>query len=141
VGSSWRSNVDLGAQMGHEGERDTQRQRIGRAAEQLVVSYLESLGWDIVATNLRIGRLELDIVAREGAVIVVVEVRTRGARSWTSGFGSISATKRLRVRRAGERLWRARYQHDPSAERMRFDAASVTFDDNGPRVEYARAAF
>jgi putative endonuclease len=127
--------------MGHEGEQDNQRQRLGRAAEQLVVAYLESLGWDIVAINLRLGKLELDIVAREGSVIVVVEVRTRSPRSWTTGFESISPAKRLRVRRAGERLWRARYLHDPTAERMRFDAASVTFDDDGPRVEYVRAAF
>jgi putative endonuclease len=127
--------------MGHEAGHDNHRQRIGRAAEQLVVSYLESLGWHIVAINLRVGRLELDIVAREGSVIVVVEVRTRSPRSWTTGFESISAAKRLRVRRAGERLWRTRYLHDPSAERMRFDAASVTFNDDGPHVEYVRAAF
>ena len=127
--------------MGHESAHDNHRQRIGRAAEQLVASYLESLGCDIVATNLRVGRLELDIVAREGTVILVVEVRTRSPRSWTTGFESISPSKRLRVRRAGERLWRARFRHDASVERMRFDAASVTFDDDGPRVEYARAAF
>ena len=40
----------------------------------------------MIATNLRIGRLELDVVARRADLIVVVEVRFRGAGSWTSGF-------------------------------------------------------
>jgi putative endonuclease len=113
----------------------------GRAAEQLVVEYLEGLGYEILGTNVRIGHLELDVVARDGAVIVVVEVRTRGRGAWTTAFESFSSEKRKRVRRAGERLWRMQFRRDRSAERMRFDAAAVTFDDDGPRIEYVRAAF
>ena len=95
-----------------------------------------------MATNLRIGRLELDVVARRGSLIVVVEVRTRGSGAWTSGFGSIDSKKRRRVRDAGERLWQRRYRNDESVERLRFDAASVTFGADGdPRIEYVEAAF
>lgn len=113
----------------------------GTAAERAVVEFLERAGAAIVATNLRVGRLELDVVAREGAVIVVVEVRTRGAGAWTSGFGSIDAEKRKRIRRAGERLWQRRYKHDLTVDRLRFDAASVTFHGGVASVEYVRAAF
>jgi putative endonuclease len=89
-----------------------------------------------------VGPYELDIVARDGKTVVIVEVRFRSARSLTSGFGSLSAAKRQRVRRAGERLWHAEYRHDPTIERMRFDAASVHFDRDGRAlVEYAMAAF
>lgn len=95
-----------------------------------------------MARNLRIGRLEIDIVAREGPVVIVVEVRTRGRTSWTRALGSLNAKKRLRVRRAGERLWRMRYRNDASVERLRYDAASVSFDDDGRVVvEYVKAAF
>jgi putative endonuclease len=117
------------------------RQALGSRAERAVVEYLERAGCAIVATNLRVGRLELDVVARDGAVIIVVEVRTRGSGAWTSGFGSIDAEKRRRIRRAGERLWQRRYRHDGSVERLRFDAASVSFDGEQAQVEYARAAF
>jgi putative endonuclease len=114
----------------------------GARAEAAVAAHLEALGYTIVATNLRVGKLELDVVAREGAVIVVVEVRTRGASAWTTGFGSIDGEKRRRIRRAGERLWQRRYKNDVSVDRLRFDAASVTFDAEGTaHVEYARAAF
>jgi putative endonuclease len=94
-----------------------------------------------VATNLRVGRLEIDVVAREGTVILVVEVRARGPGAWTRGFGSLDTPKRARIRRAAERLWQRRYRHDPSVERMRIDAASVTFTARGVRVEYVKAAF
>jgi len=105
------------------------------------VDFLRDRGCEIVATNLRVGRLELDIVAREGPVIAVVEVRSRGAGAWTSGLGSIDRQKRERIRRAGERLWDRRYKNDRSVERMRFDAASVTFEDGEPVIEYVPAAF
>lgn len=80
-------------------------------------------------------------MARRGPLIAVVEVRTRGAGALTRAFGSLDAAKRQRVRRAGERLWQRRYRHDASVERMRFDAASVTFVDGVARVEYVAAAF
>jgi putative endonuclease len=81
------------------------------------------------------------VVARQGPLIVVVEVRSRGPGALTRAFGSFDAAKRLRIRRAGERLWQRRYQNDPSAERLRFDAASVTFTGGTPAVEYVPAAF
>jgi hypothetical protein len=69
-------------------------------------------------------------------------VRARGPRSWTRALGSLDWQKRFRVRRAGERLWRARYRHDSTIERLRYDAASVTFDENGRAVvDYVKAAF
>jgi putative endonuclease len=117
------------------------RGALGARAENIVVQYLEGAGFAIVARNLRLGFLEIDIVARHAGLIAVVEVRTRGASSWTSGFGSLTPAKCARIRRAGLRLWRERYQNDPSVDQLRFDAACVHFDGAEPRVEYAAAAF
>jgi putative endonuclease len=117
------------------------RGELGRRAEALVAEWLVRQGYAIVARNLRIGELEIDIVARRGPVVAVVEVRTRGPTARTSAFGSIDRSKRLRLRRAGERLWQRRYRNDRSVERMRFDAAGVDLDARPPRVEYVTAAF
>ena len=96
-------------------------------------------GFRIWGTNVRLGRLELDVVARERDTVVVVEVRHRGAGAWQTGMESINATKARRVRAAGERLWRERFERDPTVNRMRFDVAVVTFDAAGaPSIEYAR---
>lgn len=118
------------------------RHQVGRKAEASVVRYLEERGFRIEATNLRLGALEIDIVARSGPLIVVVEVRSRSEQAWVSGLASISFTKRKRIRWAGERLWRMRYRHDPKVERMRFDVAAVRFDADGhASIEYVEAAF
>jgi putative endonuclease len=114
----------------------------GRAAEAAVARDLAARGLVILGTNVRLGRLELDIVAREDDTVVVIEVRTRGVTAWQTGLESIARTKAKRVRAAGERLWRQRFLRDPSVNRMRFDVAVVTFGDEGQSViEYARGVF
>ena len=114
----------------------------GSAAERVVVAYLEERGYAIIATNLRVGRLELDIVATTGDTVVIVEVRTRGVTAWQTGLESLGATKARRVRAAGERLWRERFARDARVNRMRFDAAVVVFAPGGePVVEHVPAAF
>jgi putative endonuclease len=117
------------------------RRALGARAEALVYEYLVARGYEIVARNLRIGALEIDLVARSGPVIAVVEVRTRGPGALTSGFGSVDGRKRERLRRAGERLWQRRYRRDLSVERLRFDVASVRLDLEPPLIEYVIAAF
>ncbi len=138
---SERASVKRGAEPTRFRQTASHARELGARAEEAVAAYLEQNGCAIVALNLHVGRLELDVVARDGRVIAVVEVRTRGPGSWTTGFGSVDAKKRLRIRRAGERLWRDRYKNDPSVDRLRFDAASVTFVDGKPVVEYVKAAF
>jgi putative endonuclease len=117
------------------------RRSIGAQAEAVVAAWLRREGYEIVAQNLRIGALELDIVARRGAVVAVVEVRTRGSGALTTGLGSVTLKKRERIRRAGERLWQRRYRHDKSVDRLRFDLASVRLDVTPPTLEYVVAAF
>ncbi len=115
---------------------------MGELAESAVVEFVTGLGWQVLDRNRHAGHYEIDIIAKDGRSLVVIEVRFRSERSLTSGFGSLSLTKRTRVRRAGERLWHARYRHDKTVDRMRFDAASVHFERDGTlAVEYALAAF
>jgi len=119
--------------------RAAQSAHAGRAAEAAVARDLAARGFVILGTNVRLGRLELDIVARENDTVVVLEVRTRGATAWQTGLESVARAKAKRVRLAGERLWRQRFLRDPSVNRMRFDVAVVTFDEKGESIiEYAR---
>lgn len=121
--------------------RAREAQRLGALAELAVVDYLTATGATILGTNVRVGRYEVDIVAREGRVILVVEVRTRSATSWTTGFGSLDPRKRASVRRAAERLWQRRFKKDESVDRIRIDAASVKFENGEATIEYVKAAF
>lgn len=96
----------------------------------------------MLAANLRVNYLEIDLLVQEGRTLVLVEVRTRERRhSWTSALGSVDGWKRTRLRRAGERLWRREYKFRPEFDHLRFDVAAVTWDEGEARIEYIRAAF
>ena len=49
----------------------------GKKGEQIAVDYLRGKGFRILETNWRRGRNEIDIIARDGKVLVVVEVKSR----------------------------------------------------------------
>ena len=112
----------------------------GRIAEVAVADYLVAHGFGVMARNLRVGHLELDVVARRGELLVVVEVRTRGGGSLQGPFESIAAAKRARLARAVDRLWREKLASMSSIERVRIDAAAVTFDGGQTRIEYVSGA-
>ena len=57
----------------------TRRQSRGAAGEEAACRYLTSLGWRVVARNVRIGRDEIDILALDAGppkTLVLVEVRS-----------------------------------------------------------------
>lgn len=114
--------------------------RSGERAELAVADYLVSEGFDILWRNLRLGALELDVVARKGPLVVVVEVRTRGPGAYERAFESIGGIKRMRILRAVERLWRRRLKSMLDVQRVRIDVAAVTFEGSETRVEYVPGA-
>lgn len=114
--------------------------RIGDIAEELVAQHLLEHGLMIWGRNVRLGALEIDIVAIDGVVVVVVEVRSRGKGAYQTPFETLSKTKRTRILRAGERLWRRYFARDPRVQRLRFDVAAVYRDVLPVRIEYVRAA-
>lgn len=81
------------------------------------------------------------MVARRGPLVVVVEVRTRGAGALVGAFESIGHVKRRRLLHAVDRLWQRRFASMPDVERIRVDVAAVSFDGPTTRVEYIEGAF
>lgn len=114
------------------------RAALGARGEALVAAHLEQQGFAIVARNVRVGRLELDLVARRGQLLVVCEVRTRSSSAFVDPIVTIDHKKVERIRRAA-RTW-IFGQRVPHQE-IRFDAASVVLSDAGQDLQYYEAAF
>ncbi|MFO0675667.1 MAG: YraN family protein [Polyangiaceae bacterium] len=112
----------------------------GRLAESLVEAELARRGFDILARNLRDGPLELDLVARRDALVVVVEVRARGATSFAPPFASITWKKKRFLLRAANRLWTKHVAKMAGVERFRIDVASVTFGAGSAVVDILEGA-
>lgn len=113
------------------------RASTGRIAEQAVADWLLERGFRLVGRNVRIGRLELDVVARKGGVLAVCEVRSRRGGQIDPAL-TFDAAKQERVRRAALQYWLA---HGRGTS-LRIDAAAVTFDAAGrPVIRYFENVF
>jgi putative endonuclease len=113
------------------------RTEVGRRA---VADCLFVKGFTILGRNVRLGSLELDVVARKGPLVVVVEVRARRRGALVGPFASVTIAKRGRLLRAARRLWRERLSTLPGIDRVRIDVAAVTFTGNATLVDYATGA-
>lgn len=105
---------------------------IGDAGEESAVRHLEAQGMRVLARNFRVKGGELDIVGRDGATIVFVEVRRRASADFGGAAYSITATKQRRLVLAA-RHWLAR--HGDAA--CRFDCVLI----EGENLEWIKDAF
>lgn len=79
--------------------RQDNRKEIGQIGEEIAVTFLVEKGWDILHRNWATRLGELDIIAKDLAVIVFVEVRTTTGKQFGLGFESIDVRKQQKVRR------------------------------------------
>jgi len=120
------------------------RQRLGRAAEELVAAQLERSGWRIVGRNVRLPSGELDIVALDGATLVFVEVKA-GRIGASLGperpAHAVGPRKQLKLRRLA-REWIAARRGPSGVAGYRFDVVGVSFGADGlADVDHIRQAF
>lgn len=118
--------------------KTTERAALGARAEQLACEHLERRGFEIVGRNVRIGRLELDVIARRGSLLVVCEVRSRRSDRVMTPAQSVDYRKVAHVREAARGWLRA---NRPGTSQLRFDVASVLFDTAEGRLNYLEGAF
>jgi putative endonuclease len=114
-------------------EAEGSRKDAGARAEALAAAYLEAQGLAIVARNFRNRHGELDLVARDGATLVFVEVRLRRRGDFGGAAASITAAKRGRMVKAAQG-YLATLPREPAC---RFDAVLLDALDPG-RIEWLR---
>jgi putative endonuclease len=118
----------------------TPRQESGRRAEDLAAQYLRAHGCEILERNYRRRLGELDLIARDGGVLVIAEVRTRAHDGFGSAAASVDRRKQRRITRAAQQLLqqRAELARFP----VRFDVLVVSdLSAPQPRIEWIRHAF
>lgn len=111
----------------------------GAAAEDRALAHLQAAGLALVARNARFRLGEIDLVMRDGAALVFVEVRYRGARSHGGAGASVQAGKQRRLVRAAG-AWLA---HHPGMAALpcRFDVVALEGPADAPTLAWHRAAF
>ena len=111
---------------------------LGKSGEDLACRELERRGYAIVARRFRVRSGELDIIARDGPVLVFVEVKTRAGRRFGNAAEAVSfVTQRRMTELANEYLIR----HRVSECRCRFDVVSIHVGVGEPQIEIIQNAF
>jgi putative endonuclease len=78
------------------------RIEMGRRGEDAAAAYLERCGMALEARNWRCALGEIDIVARDGTVLVLCEVKTRRSEKAGSPEEAVSSAKRRKLLRLAE---------------------------------------
>ncbi len=105
----------------------------GAEAEQAAADYLARQGLKLVARNFRCRGGEIDLIMRDGATLVFVEVRARARADFGGAAESITATKQGRIILAA-RHYLAQHPIDAPC---RFDAVLL----QAGRLQWLQAAF
>jgi putative endonuclease len=117
------------------------RQRLGRAAEQTAAAYLEGSGYRILARNVRVGRGELDIIARRGSTLVFVEVKARRGGGCGTPEEAVTFWKQRQVARLAALWLLSRPGLQRAVGEVRFDVVAVDLSVCPPGVRHLQAAF
>lgn len=113
------------------GDTAARRIALGAYGEHVAERHLVDQGLQVLDRNWRCDEGEIDLVLRDGQVLVVCEVKTRS--STTHGFPheAITPTKLERLLRLGERWAQARGVQPPE---MRVDLVAVLRPRRGAAV-------
>ena len=97
--------------------------------ERVALRHYRLRGYRLLASNVRIGRYELDLVLRRGRRVLVVEVKEKGGVAFGHPLEMIDEEKLRRVRSAAAG-WLAAHPQLAALD-VEFEAAAV----RGRRVE------
>jgi putative endonuclease len=109
---------------------------LGRYGEDVAARHLIEQGIVVLERNWRCAAGEIDIVGRDGQVLVICEVKTRSGVGYGRPLEAVTPRKLARLRRLAAQ-WLAERSVRPSA--VRFDVVGVLQAGSGPaRVEHVR---
>lgn len=115
-----------------------ERRLIGMEGEAVARRFLEGLGFRIVEENFVCPLGEIDLIAKDGEILVFVEVKARRSARFGTPAEAVHARKQRQILRVAEAYLRERRLKVP----CRVDVVAVEFPPEGsePRVELFRNA-
>jgi putative endonuclease len=117
---------------------DDPRQALGISGENLACAELQRRGYAILERRYRTRFGEIDIIARDGATIVFVEVKARLTDDFGGAAAAVTRWKQRRIAQMAVDYLARRSLHDCPC---RFDVVAIDVEEAGPRVTVYPNAF
>ncbi|MDR2088099.1 MAG: YraN family protein [Clostridiales Family XIII bacterium] len=115
---------------------------LGKWGERRAARYLEGKGFVVLQTNFRCRVGEIDIVAREGAVLVFAEVKTRADLLYGLPCEAVTEQKQKQLARVAEVYLSMLPRAAPAAEQhLRFDVIEILVHGGRAWIRHIREAF
>lgn len=114
---------------------------LGRKGEGEAVHYLKANGYRILHRNLRARFGEIDVVARDGAALCFVEIKTRSSTRFGFPEEAVTVPKQRKLLKLA--AWYLQSRRPTGHSSLRFDVLSIL---NGPdstpvRIRLIKGAF
>ena len=115
-----------------------ERIALGRFGEDLARERLKDCGYKILTTNYTCPFGEIDVIAKEGDVLVFVEIKTRKNKSLAEVKESVNSRKQRHISRVALAYMKS---HNLFESRARFDVVAVGLLDEKKEIEIIKNAF
>lgn len=110
---------------------------LGKLGEEIALHYLIGKGYEIVERNWHNIHKEIDIIAKKGKELVVVEVKTRQSDEYGEPDAAVTRQKQSRLISAANA-----YLFEKKLDLgTRFDIISIVFQDEDPIINHIEDAF
>jgi len=103
---------------------------LGEWGEKIAAAFLQVKGCELIDANVWVSRREIDLLVRDGASLVAVEVKMRWGRRFGTAAEAIDARKMARVRMALSGIAR----EAGLALSPRVDVIAIDIDEAGDRM-------
>jgi len=107
-------------------KQPTQKQLLGKAAEDAACDYLQSQGLHLVKRNFLCKLGEIDLIMKEGQTLIFIEVRFRKNANFGGAAASVTLNKQQKLQRAAQ-VYLQGLKQLPAC---RFDVIAMTLDPN-----------
>ena len=111
--------------------------KLGKYGENEAASYLKKKGYHILERNYRYQKAEIDLIARRGDLIAIIEVKTRTGKALEHRVEAINRKKIQRLVAAADQYLSSRN----IALEVRFDIIWITRHPKGISLEHIKNAF
>lgn len=110
---------------------------IGKIGEEIALKFLKNLGYEVLELNWRFKKLEIDIIAKERDILVVVEVKTRKSEVFGTPDVFVDKKKqRFLIKAINEYINQKQLENE-----IRFDIISILYDSEQEKIEHIKDAF
>jgi putative endonuclease len=116
-----------------------QHNELGNQGEERAATYLLDQGYRILERNWRSGHKDLDIIAMDGASMVIVEVKTRKSRRFGNPEDAVSERKIRNIVACADAY--LRLKSVPLGTPVRFDIISVVEHSGTYELQHIKEAF